>query len=181
MKTFRLPNAASCRITGDLHERRVMRDAAGAVDFEYCAACGARRYRDPEAGALSAWAADDLWRYRFHARRIFEAMVAAAQATHPRGHDAGRREAIALVAQWFGTETVGSWYAWTRAQCETMHTNAAPLLRDYADLLVTGGARHLLHLSRARASWFPRLTYRWLVVRDAVRHALTHWIATWRA
>lgn len=170
-----------CPLSGGPHERRVMRDAAGTVDFEYCARCGARRYRVPDDGTMTAWDRNELWRARFSARRVFEAMVAAAQATHPGGRETGRREAITLVAGWLGAESVGSWYAWSLADCTTIERHARPILVEYADLLVTGEARHLLHASRARGTTFPRLTYRGLVLRDVCRQALERWVAAWRA
>ncbi|GAB1340922.1 hypothetical protein [Gemmatimonas sp.] len=177
---FHRRGVVECALSGGRHERRVMRDAAGTIEFEYCARCGDRRYRVPDDGTMTAWDRDKHWRLRFQARRVFDAIVAAAQATHPKGPESGRREMIAIVAQWLGTAEVGSWYAWSLDTCERIVRHGHPVLAEYADLLVTGESRHLLHVARSRTTRFPRLTYVGLCVRDAVTTRVERWLAQWR-
>ncbi|WP_461415690.1 hypothetical protein [Gemmatimonas sp.] len=157
-----------------------MRDVTGAMEFEFCPACGARRYRLPDSTALSPWAPNDQWRRRFYARRLFEAVVAAEEATHPRGRETGRRDAMATIASWLPGRVVGSWYAWTDADCQAIVTNSTPLLTAYADVLVDGPDRRAWLRVRAARSAFPRMVFAWFVARDAIKQRVARWLAGWQ-
>jgi hypothetical protein len=164
---------------------RLARDAAGRVEFDYCPACGLRRYFNQEAGLYSEWADDDTWRLRHHARRVVDIMLAAAKASGTQSKEAYRHEVFGLVAQWLGEAPRGGvgrgecrrvthWHEWTRAQCLSVLKESEPVVAALADAFVHGGDRLALHTLRARRSWLPRVTLLALLAHDRLR-------AWWRA
>lgn len=155
---------------------RTARDAEGRVDFRWCPSCGARTYWDASARDFTPWAPDALWRQRFTASRVLQALIEGIGRAHPAGRKGARREVLALAARWIGAEQVGRWMLWRARDCRAILAGASPLVEDLAQELVTGGPRLTLHALRAKRHPFPRLALQWYVWVD--RWA-TWWARLW--
>lgn len=165
------PQCPACRV-----DVRLARDAAGAIEFDYCPRCGDRRYFDRERGLYSEWASNDLWRMRHHARRVVDVMLAFERQFSGRDKAAYRREVFAQVARWIGVPHAPHWHAWTKDDCLAVLRESEPVVKSLADGLVEGGDRLALHTLRAKRSMFPRLTLIALITRDRARIWLRRWI-----